>query len=232
MCQFGQIFLKSLDEGVFFFLNNKQVSSRLFFRLFAVGGQKTEATFDKSPKLCCWHLIKPNGKQYGHRLWRLQCSSGELVYHPSVSFLIFNHNRIGLDCIPHPTLQYVTEFNHDVMQFMFSLRGGKREQGKLYAKQKRKSNKREENETRQRDPSNNRTTMSTQCGFSSPAEKGLKQRKSTCSRLPQSKTVLCIRPKQHHSCPLPNSTELCRTYPVTLKAGLRLWSTTHSAICS
>lgn len=112
---------------------------------------------------------------------------------------------------------------------MFSLRGGKRERGKLYAKQKRNCNKREENEMRQRDPSNNRTTMSTQCGFSSPAEKGLKQRKSTCSRLPQSKTVLCIRPKQHHSCPFPNSTELCRTYPVTLKAGLRLWSTTQSA---
>lgn len=66
----------------------------------------------------------------------------------------------------------MTEFNYDVTRFVFLPFHPGREN-------KRRKKESKKDETRQRDQNNNITTVPTQCGFFSPAERrGLRQKEA------------------------------------------------------
>lgn len=76
----------------------------MFETFYAVGGQETEATFNKSQSFAAdiWlNQMENNMNITKSKVCSLTLGS-LFIIHPS--FLIFNHNRIGLDCIPPQTL--------------------------------------------------------------------------------------------------------------------------------
>ncbi len=114
--QFSQAFLNSYLR---IFLNNKQDSGRLYFRLFLCWRSEHQGHNRQIPELCRWHLIKPNGKQCGHRrMWRsLSRNEKRWMDDKQAPW----SRTIRLDSTAFPISRHVAEFNYDIMQFVFFL---------------------------------------------------------------------------------------------------------------